>query len=132
MPQNTIDKIKKFDPTAMFGNGDIIKTLGESSLLQTWQIKDGFGFNCTAQKIDLLGYTAYLLEDEKIGKYLYLLNGMEDVAIKELIRKIESMELTVDKIFAYGYSFDFNALTSLTTNLKTLKNRNPLEPIVRY
>ncbi len=132
MPQNTIDKIKKFDPTAMFGNGDIIKTLGESSLLQTWQIKDGFGFNCTAQKIDLLGYTAYLLDDEKIGKYLYLLNGMEDAAIKELIRKIESMELTVDKIFAYGYSFDFDALTSLSTNLKTLKNRNPLEPIVRY
>jgi type III restriction enzyme/adenine-specific DNA-methyltransferase len=132
MPQNTIDKIKTFAPTAMFGNGDIIKTLGESSLLQTWQIKDGFGFNCTAQKIDLLGYTAYLLDDEKIGKYLYLLDGMEDAAIKELIRKIESMELTVDKIFAYGYSFDFNALTSLTTNLKTLKNRNPLEPIVRY
>ena len=132
MPQNTIDKINKFDPTAMFGNGDIIKTLGESSLLQTWQIKDGFGFNCTAQKIDLLGYTAYLLDDEKIGKYLYLLNGMEDAAIKELIRKIESMELTVDKIFAYGYSFDFDALTSLSTNLKTLKNRNPLEPIVRY
>lgn len=132
MPKDTIDKIKTFDPTAMFGNGDIIKTLGESSLLQTWQIKDGFGFNCTAQKIDLLGYTAYLLDDEKIGTYLYLLNGMEDAAIKELIRKIESMELTVDKIFAYGYSFDFNALTSLTINLKTLKNRNPIEPIVRY
>lgn len=132
MPQNTIDKIKTFDPTAMFGNGDIIKTLGESSLLQTWQITDGFGFNLKAQKIDLLGYTAYLLDSEKIGKYLYLLDGMEDKSIKELIRKIESIELTVDKIFVYGYSFDFNALNTLKTNLKTLKNRNPIEPIVRY
>lgn len=133
MPQNTIDKIKKFDPNeAVLISGDIIKTLGESSLLQTWQIKDGFGFNCTVQKIDLLGYTAYLLDSEKIGKYLYLLKGMEDSEIKELIRKIESMELTVDKIFAYGYSFEFNALNSLKTNLKTLKNRNPIEPIVRY
>ena len=135
MPQNTIDKIKKFDPnelTLISSDGDIIKTLGESSLLQTWQIKDGFGFYAKAQKIDILGYTAYLLDSEKIGKYLYLLDGMEDKAIKELIRKIESIELVIDKIFVYGYSFDFNALTSLKTNLKTLKNRNPIEPIVRY
>ena len=100
--------------------------------MQTWQIKDGFGFNATPQKIDLAGYTAYLLEDEKIGKYLYLLGEIEEKSIKELIRKIESLELTVDKIFIYGYSFDFNMLTSITTNLKTLKNRNPIEPIVRY
>ena len=133
MPQNTIDKIKVFDPNALISSdADIIKTLGENALLQTWQIKDGFGFYAKAQKIDLLGYTAYLLDSEKIGKYLYLLDGMEDIEIKELIRKIESIELTVDKIFVYGYSFDFNALNSLKTNLKTLKNRNPIEPIVRY
>jgi len=133
MPQNTIDKIKVFDPNALISSdADIIKTLGENALLQTWQIKDGFGFYAKAQKIDLLGYTAYLLDSDKIGKYLYLLDGMEDKSIKELIRKIESIELTVDKIFAYGYSFDFNGLNTLKTNLKTLKNRNPLEPIVRY
>ncbi len=132
MPQNTIDKIKIFDPTLMYGDGDIIASLGENALLQTWQIKDCFGFYANVQKIDLLGYTAYLLDSEKIGKYLYLLDGMEDKSIKELIRKIESIELTVDKIFVYGYSFDFNALNTLKTNLKTLKNRNPIEPIVRY
>ena len=132
MAQNTLDKIKFFDPNLMYGDGDIIASLGENALLQTWQITDGFGFYANVQKIDLLGYTAYLLDSEKIGKYLYLLKGMEDSEIKELIRKIECMELTVDKIFAYGYSFDFNAQNSLKTNLKTLKNRNPIEPIVRY
>lgn len=133
MAQNTIDKIKTFDPNALISSdADIIQTLGENALLQTWQIKDGLGFYAKAQKIDLLGYTAYLLDSEKIGKYLYLLDGMEDKSIKELIRKIESIELTVDKIFVYGYSFDFNALNTLKTNLKTLKNRNPIEPIVRY
>ena len=100
--------------------------------MQTWQIKDGFGFDCAQQKIDIAGYTAYLLEDEKIGKYLYLLTEMQEKSIKELIRKIESFELTVDKVFVYGYSFDFNSLTSLTANLKTLKNRNPIEPNIRY
>lgn len=133
MPQNTIDKIKVFDPNALISSdSDIIKSLGVSSLLQTWQIKDGFGFNLKPKKIDLNKYTAYLLDDEKIGKYLYLLTEMNDTQIKELIRKIESMELTVDKVFIYGYSFDFNSLTSIKTNLKTLKNRNPIEPVVRY
>ena len=133
MPQNTLDKIKTFNPNGLFtSDGDIVKTLGEDTLLQTWQIKDGFGFNCKRQKIDIAGCTAYLLEDEKIGKYLYLLTGMEEKSVKELIRKIESFELTADKIFVYGYSFDFDALNSLSTNLKTLKNRNPLEPIIRY
>lgn len=133
MPKETLDKIKVFDPNELFTNdGNIVKSLGEKTLLQTWQIKDGFGFNAVPQKIDLLTYTAYLLDDEKIGKYLYLLGEIEEKSIKELIRKIESLELTVDKIFIYGYSFDFNMLTSITTNLKTLKNRNPIEPIVRY
>lgn len=133
MPQNTLDKIKTFDPEELFASdGDIVKSLGESTLLQTWQVKDGFGFNCAQQKIDIAGCTAYLLEDEKIGKYLYLLTEMQEKSIKELIRKIETFELTVDKVFVYGYSFDFNSLTSLSANLKTLKNRNPLEPIIRY
>ncbi|MGI0528960.1 DNA methyltransferase [Treponema socranskii] len=133
MPQNTLDKIRTFNPNSLFtSDGDIVKTLGEDTLLQTWQIKDGFGFNCNRQKIDIAGCAAYLSEDEKIGKYLYLLTGMEEKSVKELIRKIESFELTVDKIFVYGYSFDFDALNSLSTNLKTLKNRNPIEPIIRY
>ncbi|MGI5097217.1 site-specific DNA-methyltransferase [Treponema socranskii] len=133
MPQNTLDKIRTFNPNSLFtSDGDIVKTLGEDTLFQTWQIKDGFGFNCNRQKIDIAGYAAYVSEDEKIGKYLYLLTGMEEKSVKELIRKIESFELTVDKIFVYGYSFDFDALNSLSTNLKTLKNRNPLEPIIRY
>ena len=133
MPQNTLDKIKTFDPKELFtSDGDIVKSLGESTLLQTWQVKDGFGFNCAQQKIDIAGCTAYFLEDEKIGKYLYLLAEMQEKSIKEFIRKIETFELTVDKVFVYGYSFDFNSLTSLSANLKTLKNRNPLEPIIRY
>ncbi|MGN0728446.1 DNA methyltransferase [Treponema sp.] len=135
MPKETLDKIKAFEPNSLelvFDNGDIVKSLGEKTVLQTWQIKDGFGFSTTPKEIDLAGYTAWLLDDEKIGKYLYLLVEIEEKSIKELIRKIESLELTVDKIFIYGYSFDFNMLTSITTNLKTLKNRNPIEPIVRY
>lgn len=133
MPKETLDKIKVFNPNELISSdGDIVKSLGAATVLQTWQIKDGFGFNAKPQKIDLAGYSAYLFDDEKIGKYLYLLEEIEEKAIKELVRKIEGFELAADKIFLYGYSFNFDALNSITTNLKTLKNRNPIEPIVRY
>lgn len=133
MPKETLDKIKTFNPNDLISSdGDIVKSLGAATVLQTWQIKDGFGFNAKPQKIDLAGYGAYLFDDEKIGKYLYLLEEIEENAIKELVRKIEGFELAADKIFLYGYSFNFDALNSITTNLKTLKNRNPIEPIVRY
>lgn len=133
MPKETLDKIKVFNPNDLISSdANIVKSLGEATVLETWQIKDGFGFNAKAQKIDLAGYGAYLLDDEKIGKYLYLLSEIKEKSVKELVRKIEALELTVDKIFLYGYSFDFDMLNSIKTNLKTLKNRNPIEPIVRY
>jgi adenine-specific DNA-methyltransferase len=133
MPQNTLDKIKIFNPKELFSSdGDIVKSLGEETLLQTWQIKDGFGFDCIQQKIDIEGCTAYLLESEEIGKYLYLLTQMSENSIKELIRRIEAKELALSKVFIYGYSFDFDSLTSLTKNLEMLKNRDKIEAIIRY
>ncbi len=133
VPKETLDKIKVFNPNDLISSdANIVKSLGEATVLETWQIKDGFGFNTKAQKIDLAGSSAYLLDDEKIGKYLYLLSEIQEKSVKELVRKIEALELTVDKIFLYGYSFDFDMLNSIKTNLKTLKNRNPIEPIVRY
>ncbi len=133
MPQNTLDKIKIFNPKELFSSdGDIVKSLGEETLLQTWQIKDGFGFDCLKQKIDIKGCTAYLLENEEIGKYLYLLTQMSENSIKEFIRRIEAKELSPTKVFVYGYSFDFDSLTSLTKNLEMLKNRDKIDAIIRY
>ncbi len=133
MPQNTLDKIKIFNPKELFSsNGDIVKSLGKETLLQTWQIKDGFGFDCIQQKIDIKGCTAYLLENEEIGKYLYLLAQMSENSIKEFIRRIEAKELSPTKVFVYGYSFDFDSLTALTKNLEMLKNRDKIDAIIRY
>lgn len=133
MPKDTLDKIKVFDPKSLISlDGNIVKSLGEKTLLQTYQIKDGFGFNTQAITVDLTGYKAYLLQNEQIGTYLYLLSEITEDAIKDLIKKIENVELNVDKIFLYGYSFSYDTLNSIKTNLKTLKNRNPIDAIVRY
>ena len=100
--------------------------------METWKIKDGYGFNTNVQKIDLRGYTAYLLSDSKVGTSLYLIEDMPEKSIIELVRKIEAHELNLDRIIEYGYAFSYSTNTALRSNLKTLKNRTSIEPILRY
>jgi len=130
--KNTLDKIRDFNPDMPFDAGDIKDKFGIETIIETWKIKDGFGFNAKVEKIDLEGYTAYKVSNSEIGEYLYLLDEMEDAAIKELVRKIEAFELNIDKIIEYGYSFSYNANTALRANLKTLKNKNAIDVIIRY
>ena len=113
-------------------NKDIKSKFGKDTIIETWKIKDGYGFNANVKEIDLKGYTAYLLTDSKVGTSLYLIDDMPDNAIVELVRKIEAYELNVDRIIEYGYAFSHATNTALRSNLKTLKNRNAIEPIIRY
>jgi len=130
--KNTLDKIRDFNPDMPFDAGDIKDKFGIDTIIETWKIRDGFGFNAKVEKIDLEGYTAYKVSNSEIGEYLYLLDEMEDGEIKELVRKIEAFELNIDKIIEYGYSFSYNANTALRANLKTLKNKNAIDVIIRY
>ena len=111
---------------------DIKSQFGKDAIIETWKIKDGYGFNANVKEIDLKGYTTYLLTDSKVGTSLYLIDDMPDNAIVELVRKIEAYELNVDRIIEYGYAFSHATNTALRSNLKTLKNRNAIEPIIRY
>lgn len=128
----TLDKLLDFNPYMPLDVEDIQKTFGIGTILETWKIKDGFGFNAKVANIDLEGYTAFKVSDNKIGNYLYLLNEMEGDSIKELIRKIEAFEINVDKIIQYGYSFSYNSNTALKANLKTLKNKKAIDVLIRY
>ncbi len=130
--KQTLDKIKDFDPSLPLDAGDIIKAFGKDTILETWKIKDGYGFNTPVKKIDLKGYTAYLINDGIHGANLYILDEIFENQIMELVRKLEKAELVIDKVIEYGYALSYTANTSLRTNLKTLKNRNPIEVIIRY
>ncbi len=112
--------------------GDIQKEFGRDTIIETWKIRDGFGFNATVEEINLLGYVAYKVSDSEVGTYLYLLDEMENESIQELVRQLESFELNIDKIIEYGYSFSYNANTALRANLKTLKNKNAVDVLIRY
>lgn len=130
--KNTLDKIIEFNPMLPIDGEDIKSKFGVDTVLETWKIKDGYGFNTNVQKIDLRGYTAYLLSDSKVGTSLYLIEDMPEKSIIELVRKIEAHELNLDRIIEYGYAFSYSTNTALRSNLKTLKNRTSIEPILRY
>lgn len=130
--KNTLDKIIEFNPMLPIDGEDIKSKFGVDTVLETWKIKDGYGFNTNVQEIDLRGYTAYLLSDSKVGTSLYLIEDMPEKSIIELVRKIEAHELNLDRIIEYGYAFSYSTNTALRSNLKTLKNRTSIEPILRY
>ncbi len=130
--KNTLDKITEFNPMLPIDGEDIKSKFGVDTVLETWKIKDGYGFNAMVQTVDLHGYTAYLLSDNKVGTSLYLIEDMPEKSIIELVRKIEAHELNIDRIIEYGYAFSYTTNTALRSNLKTLKNRTSIEPILRY
>lgn len=128
----TLDKIVNFNPELPIDGEDIKSKFGKETVIETWKIKDGYGFNADVRKVDLKGYTAYLLSDSKVGTSLYLIEDMPEEAIIELVRKIEANELNLDRIIEYGYAFGYTSNTALRSNLKTLKNRTSISPVIRY
>ena len=130
--KQTLDKMERFNPEFPIDGNDMLAAFGKETVLATWAIKDGYGFNIPIKEIDLKGYTAYFINDGIHGANLYLLNEILEHSIMELVRILEANELIVDKIIVFGYALSFTASTSLRTNLKTLKNRNPIDITIRY
>lgn len=130
--KQTLDKMESFNPEFPVDGDDIIAAFGKDTVLSTWAIKDGYGFNTPIKEIDLKGYTAYFINDGIHGANLYLLDEISEPSIMELVRRLEANELVADKIIVYGYALSYTASTSLRTNLKTLKNRNPIDVVIRY
>lgn len=130
--KQTLDKMESFNPEFPMDRDDILAAFGKDTVLSTWAIKDGYGFNTPIKEIDLKGYTAYFINDGIHGANLYLLDEISEPSIMELVRRLEANELVADKIIVYGYALSFTASTSLRTNLKTLKNRNSIDVAIRY
>lgn len=130
--KQTLDKMESFNPEFPIDGDDIIAAFGKDTVLSTWAIKDGYGFNTPIKEIDLKGYTAYFINDGIHGANLYLLDEISEPSIMELVRRLEANELVADKIIVYGYALSYTASASLRTNLKTLKNRNPIDVVIRY
>lgn len=115
----TLDKMIKFDNAGFVTDRTVYDLFGISTILTTWLIHDGYGFNNACQMINLADYTAYWCNN-----HLYLINpDMNEDAIKALIDRYNNDgKFNPQNIVVFGYSFNFVNMENLKTNVKILRD----------
>jgi adenine-specific DNA-methyltransferase len=129
----TIDKIIEFNPEEVnLIADDMIKpfaykdtnTKGLDTILTTWLIDDGYRFDTPIEEIVFGKYTAHYVRE---AATLYLINQNWDTkALIALLNQIGKNQLLVKTIVVYPYSFAFEAMRELKTNIKTNLDPSPV------
>ncbi len=119
-PTNTtIDKLETFDPNFLITEDNILNDFGKDSVLETWLVKDGYGFGAKTDKILLDKYTVY-----RIRKHLYMIDSIfqvdDMVALVDLYNN--DPEFNPENIVLFGYSFNFSELEMIKKNISVLTN----------
>lgn len=116
----TLDKLENFVPEdqGMFLTNDILADFGTETVLTTWLVGDGYGFNASVQRIDFAGYTGYFID-----KHLYLIDaGITKDAIAAIADRYETVgEFNPENIIIFGYSFVWTMTEELKINLARLE-----------
>lgn len=115
----TIDKMVSFDPTAIFPDENILTQFGKESVLETWCVRDGYGFGANIKPVKLDKYTTYHCD-----KHLYFVDGeLSEIDVVALIDQYnQDAEFNPENIVIFGYSFTFTQTEMLRKNLAILKN----------
>lgn len=120
VPQNMLDKMETFDPNGLYGEEDILKQFGKETVLETWCVKDGYGFGAVIEELPLDNYTAY-----HCGGHLYFIEG-ENFGEKAMIDLIDLYHrdpaFNPQNIVVFGYGFSFTQVEMLKKNLATLND----------
>lgn len=114
---NTIDKLQTFNPNGLFSNDDILKRFGKESVLETWLVKDGYGFGAKVEPVVLDKYMAYYFD-----KHLYFIDpDLSEVDIIALVDKYnQDPKFNPENIVVFGYSFNYSQTEMLRKNLAVL------------
>ena len=134
----TIGKIEEFTPDepSLIANDMITpfeykktKTSGLDTLLTTWLIDDGFCFDTKVEEIIFGSYKAHYVRE---AATLYLINqDWDTAALKDMLNHIGKNKIPVGTVVVYPFSFEFEAMRELKTNIKTSLD-NPPNLIERY
>lgn len=115
----TLEMLENFDPTVFFTDNDVLREFGPEAVLETWRVRDGYGFGSESTPVKLDTYTAHLT-----GKHLYMLDGglTEDdmVALADLY--LGRPDFNPENVVLFGYSFAFTETDMLRRNLVTLSD----------
>lgn len=116
---DTIDKLEEFKDTELFANNDTLSLFGKETVLETWLVKDGYGFGAKVVEVKLSGYTAYLC-----GKHLYFIEAgiNENDMVALLDRYQQEPSFSPENIVVFGYSFNFSQTEMLRKNLFVLRD----------
>ncbi len=116
---NTLDKMEVFDPKAIFADETLLDTFGKPTVLETWLVRDGYGFGADVQALKLNNYTVY-----HIGKHLYFIDT--DFDEKDMVALIdhysEHASFCPDHWVLFGYSFTFTQTEMLRKNMVILRD----------
>lgn len=117
--EDTIDKLEEFKDTEMFTNNDTLSLFGKETVLETWLVKDGYGFGAKVEDVKLADYTAYLC-----GKHLYFIEAgiNENDMVALLDRYQQEPSFSPENIVVFGYSFNFSQTEMLRKNLFVLRD----------
>lgn len=132
VPEKKLTELEDFDPDAMFAEEKILEYFTKPTVLTTWLVKDGYGFNAKVEELKLADYTAYYCDN-----HLYFLDtGFDDEAMKALYEKYDAeVSFKPENVVLFGYSFTYTQTASLKDNLRKLKaveNNKNINVIVRY
>ena len=115
--QTTLDKIEKFVNRGLVTDTTVYDEFGANTILTTWLVHDGYGFNNTVENVLLDDYTAHWCVN-----HLYFINPhISENAIKALIDKYNLQgSFNPQNIVIFGYNFNYVELENIKTNIKIL------------
>lgn len=115
----TIDRMEIFNPKAIFADENILSQFGKESILETWMVKDGYGFGAKVEVVKLDKYTAY-----QCGKHLYFVDTeLSETDLVALIDKYhQDPKFNPENLVIFGYSFTFTQTEMLRKNIAVLKD----------
>ena len=118
-PTETIDRMEVFNPKAIFADENILSQFGRESVLETWIVKDGYGFGAKIEAVKLDKYTSY-----QCGKHLYFVDaGLSETDVVALIDKYhQDPKFNPENLVIFGYSFTFTQTEMLHKNIAVLKD----------
>ena len=92
--------------------------MAAEAVLETWKVRDGYGFGAKSEALTLDKYTAHYID-----KHLYLVDsGFTENDMVTLIDKYNSDGgFNPEQIVVFGYSFTFSTIEMLKNNLATLR-----------
>lgn len=119
--QNTLDKLENFVPEeqGLFLTNDILTDFGTQTVLTTWLVRDGYGFNADVKVVNFEGYKGYYVD-----KHLYLIEP--DISTEAIISIVDKYEtdrsFNAENVVLFGYSFVWTKTEELKMNLARLKD----------